>query len=111
MTPEGFLEQALKNIRAELEDQIKKFKDENKILEAYRIDKKTNYDLEMIEQIGYCNGIENYSRHLENRASGTPPATLMDFFLKIICFSLTSPMLLSRKFAVCMPVTNRANRL
>jgi len=82
MTPEGFLEQALKNIRAELEDQIKKFKDENKILEAYRIDKKTNYDLEMIEQIGYCNGIENYSRHLENRASGTPPATLMDFFPK-----------------------------
>lgn len=82
MTPEGFLEQALKNIRAELADQIKKFKNEDKVLEAYRIDKKTNYDLEMIEQIGYCNGIENYSRHLEHRHPGTPPATLMDFFPK-----------------------------
>ena len=82
MTPEGFLNQAFKNIRAELELQLTKLKKENKIIEAYRLDKKTNYDLEMIEQIGYCNGIENYSRHLENRKSGTPPATLMDFFPK-----------------------------
>lgn len=81
MTPEGFLEQALKNIRAELAKQLKKFEKENKTIEAYRLEKKTNYDLEMIEQVGYCNGIENYSRHLENRASGTPPATLMDFFV------------------------------
>jgi len=80
MTPENKMKEALKNIRAELEGRIKEFKKGKKEIEAYRLEKKTNYDLEMIEQIGYCNGIENYSRHLSGRAPGSPPATLLDFF-------------------------------
>ncbi|MDD5291478.1 MAG: excinuclease ABC subunit UvrB [Patescibacteria group bacterium] len=80
MTPENKMKEALKNIRAELEIRLKELKKQNKIIEAYRLDKKTNYDLEMIEQVGYCNGIENYSRHLSGRTPGSPPATLLDFF-------------------------------
>ncbi|MFA4833700.1 MAG: excinuclease ABC subunit UvrB [Patescibacteria group bacterium] len=80
MTPENKMKEALKNIRAELAIRLKEFKKQKKEIEAYRLDKKTNYDLEMIEQVGYCNGIENYSRHLTGRAPGSPPATLLDFF-------------------------------
>jgi len=80
MTPENKMTLALKNIRAELETRLKELKKQKKEVEAYRLEKKTNYDLEMIEQIGYCNGIENYSRHLSDRAPGEPPATLVDFF-------------------------------
>lgn len=82
MTPGDTLQKALANIREELKQQLDKLKAEDKLVEAYRLERKTNYDLEMIEQIGYCNGIENYSRHLELRAPGKPPATLMDFFPK-----------------------------
>jgi excinuclease ABC subunit B len=73
---------ALKNIRAELNERLKELKKEKKEIEAYRLEKKTNYDLEMIEQLGYCNGIENYSRQLTGRQAGEPPATLVDFFNK-----------------------------
>jgi len=76
------MKEALKNIRAELEIRLKELKKQKKEVEAYRLEKKTNYDLEMIEQVGYCNGIENYSRHLSGRAVGEPPATLLDFFGK-----------------------------
>ncbi|MDD5072127.1 MAG: excinuclease ABC subunit UvrB [Patescibacteria group bacterium] len=80
MTPENKMAKALKNIRAELAKRLKELKKQKKEVEAYRLEKKTNYDLEMIEQVGYCNGIENYSRHLSDRAPGEPPATLLDFF-------------------------------
>jgi len=82
MTPENRLGEAIKDIRAELAMRIKELKKQKKELEAYRLEKKTNYDLEMIEQVGYCNGIENYSRPLSGRAPGSPPATLIDFFPK-----------------------------
>ena len=82
MTPESRMILALKNIRAELDNRLKKLKKQGKIIEAYRLEKKTNYDLEMMEEVGYCNGIENYSRHLSGRAPGRPPATLIDFFPK-----------------------------
>jgi len=59
---------------------LKELKKQDKEVEAYRLDKKTRYDLEMIEEVGYCNGIENYSRHFSGRTPGEPPATLMDFF-------------------------------
>jgi len=80
MTPETKLHQALINIRSELKTQLAKLKKQGKEIEAYRLEKKTNYDLEMIEEVGYCNGIENYARHLSGRQSGSAPATLMDFF-------------------------------
>ena len=82
MTSEDRMSEALIKIKKELKDRLKELKKEGKDVEAYRLDKKTNYDLEMIEQVGYCNGIENYSRHLTERTSGEPPATLLDFFPK-----------------------------
>lgn len=80
MTPESRMKEAIKKIRKELEGQLNKLRKADKTVEAYRLEKRTNYDLEMIEEVGYCNGIENYSRHLSGRAPGMPPATLMDFF-------------------------------
>ncbi|MDD4611161.1 MAG: excinuclease ABC subunit UvrB [Patescibacteria group bacterium] len=82
MTPENRMKEALQNIREELAKQVKELKKQKKEVEAYRLEKKTNYDLEMMEEVGYCNGIENYSRHLSGRAPGEPPQTLIDFFPK-----------------------------
>lgn len=73
-------EKALKEIERELEERIKYFNDEGKFIEAQRIEQRTRYDLEMLREIGFCNGIENYSRILSGRLSGSPPATLLDFF-------------------------------
>jgi excinuclease ABC subunit B len=80
MTSKERLEIALKEIRQELAGRLKELEKQGKSVEAYRLDKKTRYDLEMIEEVGYCNGIENYSRHFSGRTPGEPPATLMDFF-------------------------------
>ncbi len=73
---------ALVNIKKELEIQLKKFKREGKLLEAERIKRRTNYDLAMIKEVGYCNGIENYSRHLSGKKEGEPPETLLSYFPK-----------------------------
>lgn len=72
---------AAKNIEKELNGQLVKLKKENKILEAERLRRRTNYDLEMMREVGYCHGIENYSRHLEFRPAGTPPYSLLDYYL------------------------------
>lgn len=80
LTSENKLAEALKNIEEEMLKQEAIFKKDRKVLEAHRIRQKTMYDLEMIKEIGYCNGIENYSRHLEGRAKGAPPATLLKYF-------------------------------
>lgn len=71
---------AADQIEQELADQVKLFKQEGKLLEAQRIEQRTRYDLEMIKEIGYCKGIENYSRYITGRAPGEPPYTLIDFF-------------------------------
>ena len=71
---------AIQNIREELADRIEYFKREKKWIEAQRIEERTLYDLEMIEEMGYCHGIENYSRHLTGRRPGEPPPTLLDYF-------------------------------
>ena len=80
VTPKEKLEAAADNIRAELRNQIKQFKAEGKLLEAQRIEQRTNFDLEMMLQTGFVNGIENYSRHLDGRKAGEPPSTLLDYF-------------------------------
>ncbi len=80
LTPEEKLKIALKNIRAELKERLNELKKQKKFAETERLERKTNYDLEMIEEVGYCTGIENYSRHLSGRPAGWPPATLIDFF-------------------------------
>jgi len=71
---------AEKNIRAELAERVDFFKNSNKLIEAQRIEQRTNFDLEMIQEMGYCSGIENYSRHLTGRQPGEPPYTLIDYF-------------------------------
>jgi len=82
MTPDEKMKRALETIRKELKSRLKELIKKGKDVEAYRLEKKTNYDLEMIEEVGYCNGIENYSRHFTGRAPGSPPETLIDFFPK-----------------------------
>lgn len=83
ITEEGKLKTALKNIKSELGVQLKKFEKEGKLLEAERIKRRTNYDLAVIKEVGYCSGIENYSRHLSGKKEGEPPETLLSYFPKI----------------------------
>ncbi|HIK19986.1 MAG TPA: excinuclease ABC subunit UvrB [Synechococcus sp. M44_DOE_062] len=80
VTPEAQLERAILNIEQELEEQLALFRKEGKLLEAQRLEQRTRYDLEMLREVGYCNGIENYSRHLTGRRAGEPPACLVDYF-------------------------------
>src|SRR5574343_231632 len=80
MTANDKLEKALKNIKDELAEQLKYFEREGKPLEAERINRRTNYDLAMIREVGYCSGIENYSRHLSGKNAGEPPETLLSYF-------------------------------
>ena len=79
ITVEDRMKQAIKDIELEMEAQIEKFKSEEKFLEQQRIEQRTRYDLEMLKEVGYCSGVENYSRHLDQRAAGSPPWTLMDY--------------------------------
>ena len=74
------LKEAIKRIRAELNDRLKELKENNKLLEAQRLEQRTNYDLEMLEETGFCTGIENYSAPMAGRTKGETPTTLMDFF-------------------------------
>ena len=74
------LEKAVEHIRAELAERLAELRANGKLLEAQRLEQRTNYDIEMMQEIGHCAGIENYSRHLEGRAAGEPPYTLIDYF-------------------------------
>ena len=80
VTPEERLEIACEDIEKELEQQVKALEDAGKLLEAQRLNQRTRYDLEMLREVGYCNGVENYSRHLAGRQAGEPPECLIDYF-------------------------------
>ena len=82
VTPKERLEAAISAIRNELKEQLDKFAYEGKLLEAQRLEQRTKYDLEMLREVGYCNGVENYARHLAGREEGTPPECLIDYFPK-----------------------------
>jgi len=82
ITGEEMVKKSLKSIKSELGEQLKKFEREGKLLEADRLKRRTSYDLAMIREIGYCNGIENYSRHFDGREAGEPPHTLLSYFGK-----------------------------
>ena len=82
MTSDEQMERAIKSISAELEDRLKVLRGENKLLEAQRLEQRTNYDIEMMREMGFTSGIENYSRHMDGRKPGEPPYTLLDFFPK-----------------------------
>ncbi|MBU2621960.1 MAG: excinuclease ABC subunit UvrB [Proteobacteria bacterium] len=80
VTQKMTLQRAIESIVPELKERIEYFRNENKYIEAQRIEERTHFDIEMMQEIGYCNGIENYSRHLTGRAPGEPPPTLLDYF-------------------------------
>jgi len=80
VTPQEKLKIAIENIKLELQEQLKKQKKQKKLLEAQRLEQRTNYDLEMLRETGYCHGVENYSRYLEFRKPGEAPFTLLDYF-------------------------------
>ncbi len=80
LAPENIVKKALSEIERDLEKRLAEFRKEGKILEAERLSRKTRYDLEMIQSVGYCNGIENYSRYFDGRAPNEPPYTLIDYF-------------------------------
>lgn len=80
VTEESKLKEAMVNIEKELEERIREFQCKGKLLEAQRLEQRTRYDLEMMQEMGFCSGIENYSRHLDGRIPGQPPYTLLDYF-------------------------------
>jgi len=80
VTPEDKIERAIKTIREELVERLEELREQDKLVEAQRLEQRTNYDLEMLEQMGFCSGIENYSRHLSGRPPGSRPQTLLDYF-------------------------------
>ena len=82
VTPKSTLDRAVETIRVELKERLAFLRSENKLLEAQRLEQRTRFDLEMLEEMGYCQGIENYSRHLTGRKPGEPPPTLMDYLPK-----------------------------
>lgn len=81
-TSKDKLDRCLENIEQDLEVQLKEFRDNERLLEAQRLEQRTHYDLEMMHEIGYCSGIENYSRYFDGRQAGDPPFTLLDYFPK-----------------------------
>ncbi|MFY7696136.1 MAG: helicase-related protein, partial [Cyanobium sp.] len=82
VTPKERLQSAIQAIRLELSDRLAELHTQGRLLEAQRLEQRTTYDLEMLEQVGYCNGVENYARHLAGRPAGTPPECLIDYFPK-----------------------------
>lgn len=78
--PQEYIDRALIDIEEELRVQLARLRDENKLLEAQRLEQRTKFDMEMIKELGYCSGIENYSRHFDGRKPGEPPSSLLDFF-------------------------------
>lgn len=82
VTPKDRLDGAIAEIRAELRMRLDELQSQGKLLEAQRLEQRTTYDLEMLQQVGYCNGVENYARHLAGRQAGTPPECLIDYFPK-----------------------------
>ena len=80
VTSSDKMERAIHTIEEELEERIKYFKDNNKLIEAQRIEERTNFDIEMMKETGFCQGIENYSRHISGREAGSAPYTLFDYF-------------------------------
>ncbi len=82
VTPPDRLQKAIESIREELKERLEWFKSQNQLLEAQRLEQRTKFDLEMLQELGYCQGIENYSRHLTGRRPGEPPPTLLDYYSK-----------------------------
>ena len=92
IVPQEKMKEALEDIRAEADERVKFFREQGKLIEAQRIAERTNYDIEMLTEIGFCKGIENYSRVLARRPPGAMPYTLLDYFPKDFCSWWMNPM-------------------
>ena len=110
VTSKPTIERAVEDIRHELEEQVRTFESENRMLEAHRIRQRTEYDVEMMVELGFCNGIENYSRILDGRPPGSAPYTLIDYFPPTSSSSSTSLTRLFRRSGECMRATDRGSR-
>ena len=110
VTSRPTIERAIDEIKAELEEQVAKFEAEDRMLEAHRIRQRTEYDVEMLKELGFTSGIENYSRILEGRAPGTHPFTLIDYFPTTSSFSSTSRIRRCLSSAGCTRATARASK-
>lgn len=86
------MERSIKEIYDEMTERVAQFESQGKLLEAQRIKQRTEYDIEMLRETGFCKGIENYSRVMSGREPGSPPFTLLDYFRKIFCCLSTNPM-------------------
>ncbi|KGO24374.1 hypothetical protein Q757_08555 [Oenococcus alcoholitolerans] len=111
MTNDDILKRATDGIRLEMEEQVKKFEQQGKLLEAQRIKQRTEYDIEMLLEMGYTNGIENYSRWMDGRKQGEPPLPCLISFLKISCWSSTRAMSRCLRYGGCITVIVPVSRL
>ena len=111
VVPQEKIERAAKSIEKELEERVRYFKSNDKLLEAQRIAERTNFDIEMMRETGFCSGIENYSRHLAGLEPGATPHTLLDYFPDEFLIMWMSPISLFRRSEGCMPVTSQENQL
>ena len=98
------------DIRAELALTLAEYKEQNKLLEMQRLEQRTNFDLEMMEEMGYCQGIENYSRHLTGRKPGEPPPTLMEYLPKDALIIIDESHATLPQLAACIAGTDRAKK-
>jgi excinuclease UvrABC helicase subunit UvrB len=110
VTTTDIRDRAVEQIKGELSQQLAHLRRENKLLEAQRLEERTRFDLEMMAELGYCHGIENYSRHLTGRAAGEPPPTLLDYFPGDFSCSLTKATLPSLSSTACTGVTGPARK-
>ncbi len=110
VTREEKMRVAIQNIEKELEEQLEKLKEAGKLLEAQRFEQRTRYDLEMMREMGFCSGIENYSRHLTLRPAGSTPYTLLDFFPEDFFLLWMNHTLRFLKLEECTMETKRVNK-
>lgn len=108
ITSEDKMKRAVKSIEEELEERIRYFREKDMLLEAQRIEQRTRFDLEMMGEVNFCQGIENYSRHLTGRATGDAPATLLDYFPKKFLLFIAEPRRLT-KYPPPVPRSNNPN--
>ncbi len=110
VTNDEHMEHAVANIKAELEQRLTVLRNENKLLEAQRLEQRTNYDIEMMLEMGYTSGIENYSRHMDGRKEGEPPYTLLDFFPEDSLMIIDESHVTMPQIRECTMVTAQENR-
>jgi len=111
VTPRATVLAALETIKVELAERISFYISENKLVEAQRIEQRTRHDIEMLNEIGFCKGIENYSRHLSGRKAGEPPPTLLDYLPPNALMFIDESHVTIRRSAACTRATARARRI